>query len=62
MVSGPEQVTADTEQVEHEPMHRQESLRVPGGCEPTHLSLALSSRLVRQFRPIVFVLGRTVND
>jgi hypothetical protein len=55
-LEGPEQVTVDTEQVEDEPMHRQESLRVGGGFEPTHLSRGLSSRLARHFRPMVLAL------
>ncbi len=61
VVSGSEQVTADTEQVEHESMHRQEALHVPGGFEPAHLVLALSSRLVRYLRSIVLVLPGAVH-
>jgi len=44
--------------VSDEAVHRQESLRVSGGFEPPHLSLALAGRLMRDFGSIVLVLRR----
>ena len=46
------------------PWTDKESLRVTRGrgLEPLHLSLALPSRLVRHFRPIVLVLLGAVDD
>ena len=46
VVNRSEQVTADTEEVLHESVHREKPLRVRGGFEPAHLSLALSRRLM----------------
>ena len=57
-----EQVAANPKEILDESMNRQESLYVPGGFEPAHLPFALSSRLARDLRPIVFVLRCTVND
>ena len=48
--------------IENDSVHRQESLRVGGGFEPAHLSLALSGRLMRAFCSIVLVPLRTMND
>ena len=60
MVHGPQEVTTDTEQIQHDALHRQESLRVRGRFEPPHLSLALPGRLVRHFGSIVLVWPRAV--
>ena len=49
MVDGSQQVAAETEQIQHDAVDREQSLRVRGGFEPAHLSLALSRRLV--YRP-----------
>jgi hypothetical protein len=62
MVDGSQQVTAETEQIQHDAMHRQEPLRVCGGSERPHVALALAGRLVRHLRSIVFVLPRAVDD
>ena len=62
MVDGSQQVTSDTEEIEHESVHRQESLRVRGGLEPPHLSLALPGPLMGHFRPIVLVSLGAVNN
>ena len=62
MVDGLQQVTAETELIQHDAVHRQETLRVRGGGEPPHLSLALAGRLVRHRRSIVLVLPRAVNN
>ena len=61
MVDSSEQVTAHAEEIEDEALAREESLRVRGGLEPAHLSLALSDRLMRDFRPIVRVLVGAVH-
>ena len=60
MVDGPEQVTADPKQIQHNTMHRQEPLRVGDRAEASHLTFALTGRLVRHFRAIVLVLPRAV--
>ena len=62
VVNRSEQVTADTEEVLHESVHREKPLRVRGGFESTHLPLALARRLMRDFRSIVLVLPGAVND
>ena len=61
MVGCPEQVAADTEEVEHESMHGEEALHVSGGFESSHLSLALPGRLMRHLRSIVLVLPCAVH-
>ena len=38
----PQQVAADTKQIQHDAVHQQEPLRVRGRGEPPHLSLALA--------------------
>lgn len=43
-------------------MNRQESLRLSGGFESAHLSLALSGRLVRHLSPIVGIAISVVGD
>ena len=40
------QVTATVEKVAGESMHGQESLRLPGRCEPSHVPLALPCGLM----------------
>ena len=49
-------MTSHTKEIVNESAHRQETLRVRGGFEPVHLSLALSGRLMRDLRSIVLVL------
>ncbi len=61
MVHGSQEVTTDTKQIQHDAMHRQESLRVRGRFESTHLSLTLPGRLVRHFGSIVLVLPRAMH-
>jgi len=61
VVSSPQEVTSDPEEVEHKAVHRQESLRVFGGLESSHLSLALAGRLMGHFRSIVLVSRGAVN-
>ena len=62
VVNRSEQVTADTEEVLHESVYREKPLRVRGGCESTHLPLALARRMMRDLRSIVLVLPGAVND
>ncbi len=61
MVGSPEQVTPDTEEIEHESVYRQEALRMSDGFEPPHLTLPLSGGLMGDLRSIVLVLPGTVN-
>ncbi len=49
MVDGPQEVASETEQVQHDAVHRQEPSRVRGECEPPQV--ALESRLGRLVRP-----------
>jgi hypothetical protein len=62
VVDCPQQVTPDTEEVLGDSVHRQESLRLSGGLEPSHLSLPLSGRLVGNLRSIVLVSAGVVDD
>src|SRR5712692_1530574 len=55
-------MTPHAKKIPNEVVHRQESLRVSGGFEPSHLSLALAGRLMRDFGSIVLVLLRAVNN
>ncbi len=62
MISCSQQMPPDAEEVLNDSVHREKSLRLPRGFEPSHLSLALACRLVGDFRPIVFVLLGAVDD
>src|SRR6266566_2199029 len=55
-------MTSHAKEILNEAVDRQESLRVSGGFEPPHLSLALAGRLMGDFRSIVFVLPSAVKD
>ena len=57
-----QQVTANVEKVADESMHGQESLRLPGRFEPSHLPLALPCGLVGDFGAIVLVSVRAMGD
>jgi len=61
VVSGPEQVAADPEQILDDAVHRCEPLQMGGRLESSHLPLALTSRLMRDLRSVVFVLPSTVD-
>ena len=61
-MSSPWQVTPHAKEIPNEVVHRQESLRVSGGFEGSHLSLALARRLMRDFCSIVLVRLSAVND
>ena len=62
VVGWPQQMPSDPEEIQDDSVDRQESLRLSSGLEPSHLSLSLSSWLVRGFSPIVGVAGGVVND
>ena len=53
--------SADPKEIQHESVYREKPLRVHGGFEPTHLSLTLSRRLMRDLRAVVLVLLRAVH-
>ena len=55
MVGWPQQMPSDSEEIQDDPMDRQESLCLSGELEPSHLSLPLSCRLVRDLNSIVGV-------
>ena len=55
MIDGSQEVTAYTEQIQHDAVHRKKPLRVRSRSEPAHLALALPGRLMRDLRSIVFV-------
>ena len=61
MVHSSEQVTADTKEILHGSVDREKALRVCGGFEPAHLSLAWSRWLVGDLRTIVGILVRAVD-
>ena len=62
VVRRPQQMSADSEEIQYEAVHGKEPLRLHSGLEPAHLSLALSRRLMRDLSPVVLVLPRAVND
>jgi hypothetical protein len=55
-------VTPHAKKIPNESVYGQETLRVSRGFEPSHLSLALAGRLMRDFGSILFVPLRAVND
>jgi hypothetical protein len=55
-------VTAHVKEIPNEAVYRQESLRVSGGFEPSHLALALAGWLMRDLGSIVLVLRRAVHN
>ena len=57
-----DQVTSNSEKILDHSVHRPESLRLSHGFEPSHLSLTLSDRLMRNFSPIVGVAFGVVHD
>ena len=61
MVDGAQEVTAETEQIQHDAVHRQETLRVRSRLEAPHLAFPLSRRLVRDFGAVVRILIRAVD-
>ena len=61
-MDGPQPVSPDPKQIQHDTGDRQEALRVPDGGETAHLALAVVRRLVRGFGTIVLVLLGAVDD
>jgi hypothetical protein len=51
-------VASDSEKILNDSLYRPESLRLSHGFEPSHLSLTLSNRFMRDFSPIVGVALR----
>ncbi len=62
MVGWPQQMASNPEEIQDDSVDRQESLRLGGGLEPSHLSLPLSGWLVGDFGPIVGVASGVMND
>jgi hypothetical protein len=55
-------VTTESEEVLHQSMQREKTLRLRPRFEATHLSFSLTSWLVRDFRSVVRVLARVVRN
>ena len=55
-------MSPDSEEIQHESVDREKPLRVHGGFEPAHLSLALSRRLMRHLCAVVRVSVRAMGD
>ena len=62
MIGRPQQMPSDPEEIQDDAVDGQETLRLNGGLESSHLSLSLAGRLVGDFRPIVCVLAGVVDD
>jgi hypothetical protein len=60
-MDGSQKVAADPKEILHGSVHREKPLRMGSGFETPHLALALSGRLVGDFRPIVGVLVLAVD-
>ena len=56
MVSRPQEVSTDSEEILHGPVNRRESLELSGRREPPHLALPLTRRLVGDLGSIVRVV------
>ncbi len=61
VVGWPHQMPSDSEEIQDDPVDRQESLRLSRRLEPSHLPPALSGRLVRDLNSIVGVASGVVN-
>ena len=61
VVSRPEQVAADPEEILDDAVHRCKTLQMGSRLEPAHLAFPLAGRLMRDFRAIVFTLPGTVD-
>jgi hypothetical protein len=62
VIDRPQQVTSDSEEILDDSVDRPESLYLSHGFEPSHLSLTLSDRFMRDFSPIVGVAIGVVQD
>ena len=56
VVRRPQEVSTDSEERLHDPVHRRESLELSGRREPSHLALPRSCRVMRDLRASVRVL------
>ena len=56
MVSGPQEVSTDAEEILHDTVNRREPLELSGRLETPHLALPLTRRLVGDLGSIVRVL------
>ena len=56
MVSRPQEVSTDSEEILHDTVNRREPLELSGGLETPHLALPLTRRLVGDLGSIVRVL------
>ena len=56
MVSQPQEVSTDSEEILHDTVNRREPLELSGRFEPPHLALPLTRRLVGDLGSIVRVL------
>ena len=56
MVSRPQEVPTDSEEILHDTVNRREPLELSGRRETPHLALTLSGRLMRGLRAVVRVL------
>ena len=57
-----QEMTPDTKEILYNSVDGQKSLRLLCRLEPSHLSLALSCRLMRTFSTIVGITGSVVGD
>ena len=62
MVSSLKQMTAYAKEIPNDAAYRQESLRVSRGFEPSHVTFALASWLMRDFGSVVLVLRSAIGD
>jgi hypothetical protein len=62
MMSGPQQMAPKPEEILDHAMDRGEPLEMSDRLEAAHLTLPLPGRLVGNFRPVVRVLVRAVDD
>ena len=56
MVSRPQEVSTDAEEILHDTVNRREALELSGRLETPHLALTLSGRLMGDLRAVVRVL------
>ena len=56
MVSRPQEVAPDAEEILHDTVNRREPLELSGRREPPHLALTLSGRLMGDLRAVIRVL------
>ena len=62
MVRRPQEMSPDPEEIQHESMHGQESLCLPGRVDPAQVSRAVPCGLVGDVGTMVRVSVRTVSD